>query len=130
MNDDGANDQEPNHNLQHLVLMGRVSSLMPVIHHFRQELACDVKVEDCTDPYWTEEANESRVLPMLDLRDEFVECKHHWQASQKEYQYAQGNQAIDWDDRVVNKFVPRAHGAFQKLAKGTTWCTEQTYQTT
>lgn len=120
MHNNGAYDQEPDHNFQYFVLLGRVSSFVSLVNDRSQEFPRDIEVENGTNANRAKEAHEGGVLPVLHLVDKLVKAKHHWQASKKENQDAQRNQSINWDHRIVNEFVPRAHGACrcQHNAKG------------
>lgn len=43
--------------------------------------------------------------------DGFVEEKDHWRSSQEQYEDAEWNEAINWDDIVVEEAGPWANGA-------------------
>lgn len=106
MHKDGACHQEPYNHFEYFSLLTGVRTLVAVVYHRAEELSAGVQIEDGTDTNGTEKAHEAGVSHLIDLMNSFVEGEDHRKASEEEHKYAQGDQAIDWDDIVVNEHVP------------------------
>lgn len=72
-----------------------------------EKLAANVQVEHCTNADRAKKADNESLARLLDLMNLFVHSEDDWKSAKKQNQYPQWDEAIDGDNVVVCKFVPR-----------------------
>lgn len=98
-----ADHQEPHYNIDGIHDLLGIFADLAVDCDFPEEFSADRKVEDSADADGSEKSNKCRVGNVLDLMDVFMHRKNDWHPANKQDQNAQENEAVDWDDVVVQK---------------------------
>lgn len=83
----------------------------PVDLYEAEEVETDVQIEHGADADGAEETHEERLLLFFDLPDLPVEGEDDGEAAEEEDQDAEEDEAVDWDDVVVDEGRPGADGA-------------------
>lgn len=71
----------------------------------------DIEVEDRGDADGPEKANDNSLTPLLDLVDATVHKENDGWSAEEKNEDSQRNQAVDRDNVVVCKHMPRTDGA-------------------
>ncbi len=72
--DNATNDEKPYNNHHYFGELRCILSLVAIVIEYlcTKVFLADIKVEYCTNTYWAEEANNTRLAPMFNLVDASV----------------------------------------------------------